>query len=60
MESFQSSTGQIYSSIIHHQDKKKNDYKTRLYIADNATLEDIDLFLNKVLSGKNEANFGKC
>ena len=32
--------------------------KIDFYIADNATLEDIDLFLNKVLSGKNEANFG--
>lgn len=59
VESFQSSTGQIYSSIIHHEDEKKIIIKIDFYIDDNATLKDIDLFLNKVLSGKNEANFGE-
>ena len=57
VNSFQSSTGHNYSSIIHHQVDNKLIVRMDFFIDDAATLEEIDIFLDEVLKGKNEANF---
>ena len=57
VNSFQSSTGHNYSTIIHHQVDNKLIVRMDFFIDDAATLEEIDIFLDEVLKGKNEANF---
>ena len=55
VETYQSSMGHIYSCIL-HRDEAKQIERMDYLIDDAATLEEIDVFLDEVLTDKNIAN----